>query len=117
MQKSELTREIQGHGHKLYVNNYFSSPDLFVDLAMKQTYCCSTVRPYRKGMPQGFGSKKMRLKGDHLQVRTRGDLTATLWRDKRNIRKSTNIHVAPPEVNFCKNNRQAIKPQIVADCG
>jgi len=32
---SELTRKIQGCGHKLYMDNYFSSPDLFNDLAMK----------------------------------------------------------------------------------
>jgi hypothetical protein len=30
---SDLTRTIQGRGHKLYMDNYFSSPDLFDDLA------------------------------------------------------------------------------------
>ena len=40
---SELTKKIQGHGQKLYMDNYFSSPDLFDDLAMKQIYCCGTV--------------------------------------------------------------------------
>jgi len=32
---SELTKKIQGRGHKLYMDNYFSSPDLFDDLATK----------------------------------------------------------------------------------
>ena len=32
---SELTKNIQGRGHKLYMDNYFS-PDLFNDLATKQ---------------------------------------------------------------------------------
>jgi hypothetical protein len=41
---SELTKKIQEHGHKLYMVNYFSSPDLFDDLAAKQIFCCGTVR-------------------------------------------------------------------------
>ena len=40
---SELTKQIQGRGHKLYMDNYFSSPNLFDDLAMKQIYCCDAV--------------------------------------------------------------------------
>jgi len=32
---SELTKKIQGRGHKLYMDNYFPSPDLFNYLAMK----------------------------------------------------------------------------------
>ena len=64
-------------------------------------------------MPHDFGPKRM-TRGD-LQVRTRGDLTAILWRDKRNVRVLTNIHTAPAEGNFCNTNGKAIKPQIVAD--
>ena len=109
----DLTQKIHGRGHKLYMDNYFTSPDLFDDLATKQIYCCGTVRPKRKGMPQDFGPKRM-ARGD-LQVRTRGDLTAILWRDKRDVRVLTNIHAAPAEGNFCNTNGKAIKPQIVAD--
>ena len=50
-----------------------------------------------------------------LQVWTRGDLTAILWRDKRDIRVLTNIHDSPVKGNFCNNNGKAIKPQIVVD--
>jgi len=32
---SEVTKKVQGHGHKLYMDNYFSSPDLCDDLATK----------------------------------------------------------------------------------
>jgi len=76
---SELTKKIQGRGHTLYMYNYFSSPDLFDDLATKQINCCGTVRSNRKGIPQDLGPKRM-ARGD-LQVRNRGDLTAILWRD------------------------------------
>jgi len=110
---SELTKKIQRCEHKPYMDNYFSSPDLFDDLVTKQIYCCGTVRPNREGMPQDLGPKRM-TRGD-LQVRTRGDLTAILWRDKCDIRILTNIHDPSAEGNFCDNNGKAIKLQIVAD--
>jgi hypothetical protein len=66
-----------------------------------------------EGHARGLGSKRMTW--GNLQVWTRGDLTAILWRDKRNVRILTNIHAAPTEGNFCDNNGKAIKPQIVAD--
>ena len=97
------------------MDNYFSSPDLFDDLATKQIYCCGTVRPNKKGMPHGLGLKRMTLQRGDLQVRTRGDLTAILRRDKRDIRILTNMQDVPAEVNFCDNNGKAVKPQIVAD--
>jgi len=64
-------------------------------------------------MPQDLGPKRMTW-GD-LQVRTRRDLTAILWRDKCDIHILMNIHDPPAEGNFCNNNGKAIKPQIVAD--
>jgi len=110
---SEMTHKIQGCGQKLYMDNYFSSPDLFDDLATKQIYCCVTVQPNRKGMRRDLGPK--RLKRGYLQVQTRGDLTAILWRDKCDVCVLTNIHDPPAEGNFCDNNGKARKPQIVAD--
>ena len=67
------------------------------------------------GMPQHLGLKRMTLQQGDLQVRTRGDLKAILWRDKRDVRVLTNIHDPPAEGNFCDNNGKAIKPQIVPD--
>jgi hypothetical protein len=77
---TELTQKVQGRGHKLYMDNFFTSPRLFQGLAMTKIYCCGTVRPNRKGMPQDLRPRNMKLR-----VWTRGDLTAILWRDKRDI--------------------------------
>jgi hypothetical protein len=66
-------------------------------------------------MPQHLGLKKMKFRRAKSHVRTRGHLTEILWRDKRNIYMSTNIHNDSTEDNFCDSNRQAMKPQIVAD--
>jgi hypothetical protein len=103
---SDLKRKIQGRGHKLYMDNYFSSPDLFDDLVTKQIYCCGSVITNRKGMPQDFKNPKITtLKRGDILVRTRGDLTTILWRDKRNVHILTNMHDAPAESIFCDTNR------------
>ena len=66
-------------------------------------------------MPQDLGPKRVNVQRGDLQVRTRGDLTTILWRDKHVVRILTSVHDAPAEGNFCDNNEEVIKPQIVAD--
>ena len=111
----ELTRKIEERGHKSYMDNFFPSPELFDDLVKKPIYCCGTVRPNRGGMPQDLRPKMTKLKRGDIRIRTRADLTAILWRDKRDICMLTNIHNAPARSNICKEGGKAIKPQIVMD--
>ena len=87
---TELTK-IEGRGHKLYKDNFFSSPELFDDLVKKKIYSCGTVRPNRKGMPQDLRPKTTKPKRGDIRVRTRADLTAILWQDKRDVCMLTNI--------------------------
>ena len=112
---TELTRKIEGCGHKLYMDNFFSSPELFDDLLKKQIYCCGTVRLNRRGMPQDLRLKTTKLKMGDIRRRTWADLMSILWRDKRDICMLTNIHSAPVEGNFCNEGGKAIQPQIVMD--
>jgi hypothetical protein len=111
----QMTRKIQGCGHKLYMDNYFSSPDLYRDLTKQKINCCGTVRPNRKGMPDDFRSKTLKLKRGDVRVRTSGDMTALVWKDKRDVYILTNIHDPPAEGNFCDESGNALKPAIVAD--
>jgi hypothetical protein len=55
-----LTRRVENVWHKLYMDNFFSSPDLFNDLHRRKINCCGTVRLNQKGMPQEF-RKTMKL--------------------------------------------------------
>jgi len=112
---ANLTRGVEGFGHKLYMDNFFSSPDLYDDLAQKKIFCCGTVRLHRKGMPKDLKPKTLRLKCGDIRVRTRGDLTAVVWKDKRNVCLLTNIHDPPREGNYRDEHGNAIKPAIVVD--
>ena len=112
---TEQTKKIKGSGHKLYMDNFFSSPELFDVFAKKQIYCCGTVRPNRRGMPQDLAPKTSKLKRRDIRIRTGTDLMAKLWQDKRDICMFTNNRNAPVEGNFCNEGGKAIKLQIVMD--
>jgi len=73
------------------------------------------VRLHRKGVHKDLKPKTLRLKCGNIRVRTRGDLIAMVWRDKRDVCLLTNSHDPPTEGNYCHEHGNAIKPAIVAD--
>jgi hypothetical protein len=99
MTVTKLTRKIEGHDHKLYKDSLLSSPELFVNLAKKQIYCC-VCQTKQESMPQDVALKSTKRKRGDICLRTRADLTALLWRDRREIYMLTNIYNAPAEGNF-----------------
>jgi hypothetical protein len=64
------------------MGNFFSSPRLFDDLNRRKINSCGTVQPDRKDMPPDFGPKKLKLKRGDVRIRTRGNLTALVWKDR-----------------------------------
>ena len=106
----QLTRRVQWRGHKLHMDNYFSSPDLYNDLTKQKINCHGTVRPNRKGMPD-FTSTE--LKQGDVRVRKSGDMTAVVWKDKCNVHMLTNMHDPPAEGNFWDESGNALKPETV----
>ena len=42
-----LTYRVEGLGHKLFMDNFFSSPRLFDDLLRRKIHSCGTVWPNR----------------------------------------------------------------------
>jgi hypothetical protein len=68
-------------GHKLYMDNLFSSPDLSDDLHTKAINCHGTVRPNQKGMPRDF-ERNSRLKLGDRKTRVKDDLTAIVWKER-----------------------------------
>jgi len=109
---ANLTRGVAGFGHKLYMDNFYSSPDLYDDLAQKKIFCCGMVRLHRKGMPKDLKPKILRLKRGDIRVRTRSDLMAVVWKDKRDICLLTNIHDPPREGNYHDEHGNAKSRQL-----
>jgi hypothetical protein len=85
------------------------------NLLKKEMNCCGTVRQNWKGTPQGLGRKNLKLKWGDIQVWARSELTALIWKDRRDVNMFSNMHYPPAERNFCNGNRNAVKPVIAED--
>ena len=71
-----LTFRVDGLGHKIFMDDFFSSARLFDDLDRRKINSCGTVRHNRKQMPHDFGPHKLKLKRGDIRVKTSGGLNA-----------------------------------------
>jgi hypothetical protein len=111
----ELVRRVEGLGHKIYMDSYFSSPALFSDLFGRKINCCGTVRSDRRGMPKDISSRVIKSKKGDIITRVRGNQSIVRWKDKRDVYVLTNMHSPPVEGNFCDESGQAVKPRVIED--
>ena len=95
-----LTSRVEGLGHKIFIENFFSSLRLSDDMDRRQINSCGTVRPNRRDMSCDFGPKQLKLKRGDVRVKTRGGLTALVWKDRREVYMQTNMGPPPAEGNF-----------------
>ena len=73
----KLIKQYQGKGHCVFVDNYYTSPQLLLDLLARDTNCIGTVKTKRKDFPvQLIPGKTMNL--GTFRFATAGDLTA-VW--------------------------------------
>ncbi|XP_043494109.1 piggyBac transposable element-derived protein 4-like [Polistes fuscatus] len=79
----ELSKPILHKGHTLYLDNWYSSPNLFVTLLNSKTNVIGTVRANRKNMPKDFLKKKLKI-GEY-EMRSCNGLLAIKWKDKRDV--------------------------------
>jgi len=47
----QIIKRVEGLGHKIFMDNYFTLPALFDDLFQRKISACGTVRYDRRGMP------------------------------------------------------------------
>ena len=84
-----------GKGHHVYMDNYYSGPDLFWELFSKETYACGTCRSNRKNLPKALKGKLPRK--DDCVFRRDGPLLALKWRpkkEKKEVLMLSTIHEA-----------------------
>jgi hypothetical protein len=110
---TQLSNKTEVHGHKLNTHT-LSHPPKFVDLTKNRNInCCGAVKPNRKGMPGHMDCKTLKLKQGDIRARTRGDLIAMIWEDKKEAYTLTNMHNQPAEGSFCNEYVNAVKPSSV----
>ena len=99
-------------GHRVFMDNYYSSPELFFTLESLDTYACGTVRLNRKGLPMSL--KRTRLRQGQGTFRRNGSLLALKYRDKRDVSVLTTIHDAKCQV-FEGRRGRVLKPTCIVE--
>jgi hypothetical protein len=66
-------------------------------------------------MPDDCRSKTLKMKWGNIKVRTSGDTTAVVWKDKCDVNMLTNIRDPPEEGNFCDESGKTLKPAVTED--
>ena len=94
------------------MENLFSSSRHFDDLDRHKINSRRTVPPNKRGRSHEFGSKQLKLKRGDVRVRTRGGLTALVWKDRGEVYMLTNTDPPPAEGNFCDKSKCPMKPHI-----
>src|SRR6218665_3326188 len=64
-----LCQPLYDTGHHVYMDNYFSSPSLFVELKANQLGACGTLRRNRMGVPDKVKKTKLKKEGPAVMER------------------------------------------------
>lgn len=110
----ELLQSIRNKGHTLYIDNWYSSPKLFLTLVRNETNVLGTVRCNRKNMPGDFVKAKL-IKGDCI-LRSCNGILALKWQDKRDVHILSTKHESAEMIAQNENYPNPIfKPKCIID--
>ena len=90
----KLIRGKESVNPKIYMDNYYSSPHLFLSLYDKSVGACGTIRTKRKYYPKYLIVSACSVKEGSLIIGVVPPLAAWVWKDKRLINFLSNMHEA-----------------------
>lgn len=104
-------------GHTLFMDSWYSSPNLFQKLQSMQIHAIGTVRCNRENMPKELATIKLR-KSEAISRSCKGIL-AVKWKDKKDIYLLSSKHKKMKMINVekkrWKSNITVTKPNIVLE--
>ena len=89
-----LMQGIEDRCHKLFVDNYYTSPILFLALYEKKVLACGTARTNRKYYPKELRVKDGGKERGWYDYLSSPPLLACVWKDRRIINFPTTMHKA-----------------------
>jgi len=90
-----VSTKVLGSGYKLYVDNFYNSPELFKDLLQQKVWACGTVRNNNKGFPTGRpGSLDKKSPRGSIRWIREDPLLFVQWKDKGDVQMCSTMHQA-----------------------
>jgi len=109
-----LMHDLLDGGRTLYMDNYYNSPALALELFQRKTHTVGTLRMNRKGVPKDMS--KLKLKRGETDFRTCPPITIMVWHDKRDVHMITTAHDASMAVVPGKTDRSSGQPVQKPKC-
>ena len=81
---------LRNKGYRIFMDNFYSSPDLFRDLQKEGFEACGTLRSNRRGIPEEVKSARLRKGESHFSMDD--SLLYMKWRDKREVLMLSTFH-------------------------
>ena len=89
----KLIEQYQRKGHCLFIDNFYTSPTLLLDLHDLGTYCTGTVQTNRKVFPKALKPDVTHATGTfHFATCKEEKLIAISWRDRRDVFALSTMH-------------------------
>ncbi|XP_030839578.1 piggyBac transposable element-derived protein 4 [Strongylocentrotus purpuratus] len=89
----DLTRRYAGSGRHVYMDNFYSSPELYEFLHNENLGACGTVRLSRRGIPPIMREASQQArKGEPPKFFRKGDLMGVTWHDTKRVSVLSTIH-------------------------
>ena len=111
-----LLKKYLNLGYKVFMDNFYSSYHLFVDLLNQRTGACGTICSNRFAFPKDLQGKKKMKKGEATFLHC-DNITAVRWFDKRDVYAISTLHgnemVTVPPKN--PSSEQITKPKLIVD--
>ena len=91
---TRLTRDLVGRSYHIFVDNFFSSVDLFCQLLKDNIYATGTLRSNRKKFPSDlvpYVKRGLPVRGNML-YRQDGNVAVFLWQDTKPVLMTSTAH-------------------------
>ncbi|XP_026085392.1 piggyBac transposable element-derived protein 4-like [Carassius auratus] len=90
-----LDLSLLGKGYHVYMDNFYTSPGLLLDLLDKKTLACGTIRSHVQGFPRTRGNElSERAQRGTMRWLREGKLLFVRWMDIRAVSMCSTIHKA-----------------------
>jgi hypothetical protein len=108
----KLVEPLLGHGHTLWMDNFYNSPELARFLKSKKTDCVGTLRINIKTVPPLVKDKNLK-KGQQFG-RHSGHVGVLTWHDKKKVTMISTYHTDEMRESISRG-KEVVKPDAVSD--